>query len=84
MKRGVLAVALLAVAACSGQPDEAEVADPSKLSEDLEARAKEIEARADEAVREVEAQAEQDIAAAAEAEDGEDGEDGDEAAEAAR
>lgn len=81
MKRGVLAAALLAVAACSGQPDEAEVADPSKLSEDLEARAKEIEARADEAVREVEAQAEDDITAAAEVEDREDG---DEAAEAAR
>lgn len=84
MRGAVLAAALLACAACSGQPDEAATDDPSQLSEELEARAKEIEERADEAVREVEAEAEEQIAAETESKEAEEAKDADEAAESTR
>lgn len=61
MKRTAL-LALLSLAACSGSEEAADSEDPSKLSAELEARASEIETRADEAVAEVEREAQAELA----------------------
>mgnify|MGYP003459052490 FL=1 len=65
MKRGGLALcaALLVCAGCADKAADETAHDPAKLSADLEERAQEIEAKADEAVAEAEAQADADLQA---------------------
>ncbi len=55
--------ALVLLAGCSDGPAESEIADASQLSEELEARAVEIEDRADQAVIAVEEEAQEELAA---------------------
>lgn len=57
----VLAVLTLSVAACSKETTPAEITDQSKLSGELEERAKAIEEKADQAVLEAERDAEAEL-----------------------
>lgn len=61
MLRPALMAMMLSLAACSGGDEAAESEDPSKLSEELEARATEIEEKADAAAAEVEREAAADL-----------------------
>lgn len=57
-----LGIALLILSGCAGGEEASEADDPSKLSAELEARATEIERKADEAAAAVEREAAQDLA----------------------
>ena len=59
--RPALLATMLTLAACSGGEEAAEGEDPSKLSAELEARATEIEGKADAAAAEVEREATADL-----------------------
>lgn len=59
--RPALLAMMLSLAACSGGEEAAEGEDPSKLSAELEARATEIEEKADAAAAEVEREATADL-----------------------
>lgn len=73
MRGGLALIAALLLAGCAGGEEADADTDPSKLSAELEARATEIEKRADEAVAEVEREAAAELAAVqAESGDGED------------
>ena len=73
MRGGLALIAALLLAGCAGDEVADADADPSKLSAELEARATEIEKRADEAVAEVEREAAAELAAVqAESGDGDD------------
>ncbi len=63
MKGALILIAALFMAGCAGGEVADEDADPSKLSAELEARATEIEKRADEAVAQVEREAAAELAA---------------------
>ncbi len=63
LKLALLALAIVPLSACSDGPEEDEIADASKLSDELEARALEIEERAEQAVIAVEQEAEEELEA---------------------
>ncbi len=62
MRAGLTLIVLMLAGCAGGEVADAD-ADPSKLSAELEARATEIEQRADEAVAEVEREAAAELAA---------------------
>lgn len=63
VKLALFALAMVPLSACSDGAEEDEISDASKLSDELEARALEIEERAEQAVIAVEQEAEEELTA---------------------